>query len=373
MTFNKKVIVSVGALLTASAIFLGIHEEHYGESTANEPVEVKVSELEIKEFLEGAVVEQALTQVEKADVEDSYPSTRILLLSEILTERESSVEGSNSEKRQSQKIAYSKEKVVIKEERRQAEQDKHIERTSQTVKEDQERAEQQKRAEQQNAEEAKRQAAEQARRNEQAVQEAARQEAERQEAIRQEAARQEAERLEAERQAEIRQAEEALRLEAERQAAEAQRQAEEQARVAEEEARAAEEARKFSEPNMLIFGGTAIPLIDCQGAGAAPYGDLAGIWTGSGSTIDGAPSHFIGHNPGVFTGLLSLGIGSEIRVNDRDGNSRSYIVRTMMEVDDFTCDANGYDHWDELFSRGGENISLQTCLGDNWNLILIAE
>lgn len=123
----------------------------------------------------------------------------------------------------------------------------------------------------------------------------------------------------------------------------------------------------------LQFAGVSIPFVQSQGVGAAPATG-AGAWLGTGNTIDGAPTHFIGHNPGDFSAVMSLGVGAVITVTDGNGNARSY---TVYEVIDVTDDGyNNNDLTDDVYPRmldaGGERISLQTCITDTVNRCVLA-
>ena len=89
---------------------------------------------------------------------------------------------------------------------------------------------------------------------------------------------------------------------------------------------------------------------------------------------DGLTTHFIGHNPGIFSVLFGLSIGSEVGVTD--GNAR---LTTYHVVDIWVVDNSGYDvqtvedTWDRITSPyQGEAIVLQTCIDDYTNLILFA-
>ena len=95
---------------------------------------------------------------------------------------------------------------------------------------------------------------------------------------------------------------------------------------------------------------------------------------GSGSVSDGAPTHFIGHNPGDFAGVMSLDVGATITVVDASGASRTYTVYEVLDVTD-----EGYNNrnlQDDVLPRmlydGGERISLQTCISDTVNRCVLA-
>lgn len=140
---------------------------------------------------------------------------------------------------------------------------------------------------------------------------------------------------------------------------------------------AVEPQKNIQEPviatSSLQFVGVSVPFIQAQGVSAAPESG-AGAWIGNGSTTDGAPTHFIGHNPGDFSAVMSLGVGAVITVTDGNGNARSY---TVYEVIDVTDDGyNNNDLTDDVYPRmldaGGERISLQTCITDTVNQCVLA-
>lgn len=136
----------------------------------------------------------------------------------------------------------------------------------------------------------------------------------------------------------------------------------------------AEEPTPAAEAAVLHFAGSTVPFIQYGGASAAPSSG-AGAWMGNGSVTDGAPTHFIGHNPGDFSGVMSLGVGSSITVVDGGGNSRTYTVYEVIDVTDDGYNAN--DLSDDVFPRmlyaGGERISLQTCINDSVNRCVLAQ
>ena len=89
---------------------------------------------------------------------------------------------------------------------------------------------------------------------------------------------------------------------------------------------------------------------------------------------DGLSTHFIGHNPGIFSELFGLSIGSEVGVTDSQGNLTTYVVSLIWVVDNSGYDVNtGEDTWDLITGAGnGEAVSLQTCIDDYTNLIVFA-
>lgn len=128
-----------------------------------------------------------------------------------------------------------------------------------------------------------------------------------------------------------------------------------------------------TETSVLRFAGSTVPFIQYGGASAAPSSG-AGAWMGNGDVSDGAPTHFIGHNPGDFAGVMGLSVGSAITVVDGSGNERTYTVYEVIDVTDDGYNAN--DPSDDVFPRmlyaGGERISLQTCINDSVNRCVLA-
>lgn len=128
-----------------------------------------------------------------------------------------------------------------------------------------------------------------------------------------------------------------------------------------------------TETSVLRFAGSTVPFIQYGGASAAPSSG-AGAWMGNGNVSDGAPTHFIGHNPGDFAGVMGLSVGSAITVVDGSGNERTYTVYEVIDVTDDGYNTN--DPSDDVFPRmlyaGGERISLQTCINDSVNRCVLA-
>lgn len=100
--------------------------------------------------------------------------------------------------------------------------------------------------------------------------------------------------------------------------------------------------------------------------------------TWGGTTVfsgdDGMNTHFIGHNPGVFSIIFNLSIGNEITVTDANGVSQTYIVNLMTQVTDDGRDIRtGTALYEDITGTGGgERITLQTCINDSVNLIIFA-
>lgn len=131
--------------------------------------------------------------------------------------------------------------------------------------------------------------------------------------------------------------------------------------------------------DQLMINGQAISYSNAgQGSGQAIIDanpNQVATWGGAvvQSGNDGANTHFIGHNPGIFNVLFSLGTGATIEVSDSAKNVTTYTVSQIVTVDDSGFAADGTDYWDQITgSGGGERITLQTCINDDYNLIVFA-
>lgn len=133
-------------------------------------------------------------------------------------------------------------------------------------------------------------------------------------------------------------------------------------------------------PYTMYVGGIAISYQNAgQGSGQSVIDSNSNViatWGGAviQSGNDGANTHFIGHNPGIFSILFSLGGGSEIIVTDGTGTPTSYYVNQIVQVDDYATRVdNGQSFVEEIVGTGGgERITLQTCINDDINLIVMA-
>lgn len=116
--------------------------------------------------------------------------------------------------------------------------------------------------------------------------------------------------------------------------------------------------------------GSGQSIIDSNPTGVASTWGGAAVQSGD----DGQNTHFIGHNPGVFSTVFSLGVGSQIVVTDANGTPTTYTVSTMLELDDYGEEVGtGRNYWDLIVGTGGgERISLQSCVNDDVNLFAIA-
>lgn len=124
--------------------------------------------------------------------------------------------------------------------------------------------------------------------------------------------------------------------------------------------------------NRIAFLSTSVSIVDCQNAAEAPSGQVAGFWQGDGSTTDGQPTHIIGHSPGVFDQELQLNVGDTITIWDRNGQRRDYTVYETLDVNDDAYDRQGNVQWDSILHQPGESISLQACIDDYWNRMVLA-
>lgn len=103
---------------------------------------------------------------------------------------------------------------------------------------------------------------------------------------------------------------------------------------------------------------------------------IVSTWGGASvqSGSDNQNTHFIGHNPGIFSVLFSLHIGDVITVTDGNGQPTDYKIYSIVQVDDSGYDIHdGHDYWDQITGTGGgERITLQTCIDDSTNLVVFA-
>ncbi|MDR0922641.1 MAG: sortase [Lactobacillales bacterium] len=136
------------------------------------------------------------------------------------------------------------------------------------------------------------------------------------------------------------------------------------------------------QPDTMYIAGTAIAYANGgQGSGQAiidsnPNGIIS-TWGGAPtqSGTDGMNTHFIGHNVGAFTCLLSVGNGSQIVVTDGNDTPTTYIVNSEATVDTNGIDlSTGQNLWSQITgTAGGERITLQTCLNSTQRLIVFAQ
>ncbi len=133
------------------------------------------------------------------------------------------------------------------------------------------------------------------------------------------------------------------------------------------------------QPNQLKINGQLISYSNAGQASGQAIIDAnhnqVATWGGAAvqSGTDGANTHFIGQNPGIFNILFSIGGGDRIDVFDGANQVTSYTVTQIVTVDDSGMAADGTDYWNQITGTGGgERITLQTCINDDYNLILFA-
>ncbi len=106
-------------------------------------------------------------------------------------------------------------------------------------------------------------------------------------------------------------------------------------------------------------------------------GNMVSTWGGQAvqNGNDGLSTHFIGHNPGIFSVLFNLSVGSQVEITDANGNGTMYAVSRIFQADDYGTDiATGEDNWDLITgSNNGEMVVFQTCITDSTNLIVVAQ
>lgn len=105
--------------------------------------------------------------------------------------------------------------------------------------------------------------------------------------------------------------------------------------------------------------------------------NTASTWGGKAiqSGTDNSNTHFIGHNPGAFSSLLSLKNGALIVITDSKGATKTYVVNAVYKVDDYAKGVtNGINYWRRITgTSGGERVTFQTCLTSKINLIVEAK
>ena len=168
-------------------------------------------------------------------------------------------------------------------------------------------------------------------------------------------------------------------------AAEALRRQIQQQQAAEAARRAQEEARyqwSLTHPsngqykNMIAIAGELIPYV--ISTEACPD-ETAGAWRWAGDMTstrplvdDGKGTYFVGHNPGVFHGLIDANVskGTIISVWDEKGHGKAYTVDNI-----FIIEAGALfdrDLQKRTILSGGESITLQTCIegGDRYKVFV---
>lgn len=132
-------------------------------------------------------------------------------------------------------------------------------------------------------------------------------------------------------------------------------------------------ARNVQRKDTITIKGHVIPWKLDHSAKAAPA-DEVGAWFGSGSTTDGKTTHFIGHNPGIFSPVMHLRKGNAITVIDKNNHKRVYHVTKVIDMYDWGLDVHTKKNEDyEILEAPGERITLQTCITESINRIVFAK
>lgn len=125
------------------------------------------------------------------------------------------------------------------------------------------------------------------------------------------------------------------------------------------------EKRRSSSPrkrkSTIAFGGEHIEyeLGSPADKEAPPF--TAAAWVSDGDVTDGQNTYFIGHNPGVFNGVMDLELGDKIAVWDNKGRKRTYYVFDVLTLPN----KSNYFRYEGRIAPAGESITLQTCCADN--------
>jgi len=143
----------------------------------------------------------------------------------------------------------------------------------------------------------------------------------------------------------------------------------------------AQESQELITRQVIHFAGVSIPYTE----GGTLYGQsiiddyrysMASSYGGAAhqSASDGQGTHFIGHNPGVFTNLLSVKMGEIIAITDASGTTTNYQVNDIRLVNEDGFDVNsGEDLYYRILEAGdSERVTFQTCV-DDLRLIVFAD
>ncbi|TFJ43096.1 hypothetical protein CKN80_11065 [Carnobacterium divergens] len=123
------------------------------------------------------------------------------------------------------------------------------------------------------------------------------------------------------------------------------------------------------QPKTVNLMGESIHYENAGQSGGQNYIDTnpanASTWGGAAvqSGTDGLNTHIIGHNPGAFSGIWNLGVGSIIIVTDAANHPTAYHIQRIYQVTQNAVGiVDGVNYWDRMIGTGGgERITLQTC------------
>ncbi len=129
-------------------------------------------------------------------------------------------------------------------------------------------------------------------------------------------------------------------------------------------------------PMTLYFNGKSVTYANGgKGSGQSIIDSSrkASTWGGVAvfSGTDGMNTHFIGHNPGNFTGIQNA---KSFIITDKNGTPYTYHVTKVYKVNDSAVGINdGVNHWSRITGTGGgERVTFQTCYNDDINWIVEA-
>lgn len=113
--------------------------------------------------------------------------------------------------------------------------------------------------------------------------------------------------------------------------------------------------------SMIRFNGKYVSYVQGSPADETAPATTAAAWVSDGNVADNENTYFIGHNPGVFSGVMDLELGDKITVWDGKGRSRTYYVFDVLTLPN----QSNYFRYEGRIAPTGESITLQTCCADN--------
>ncbi len=113
--------------------------------------------------------------------------------------------------------------------------------------------------------------------------------------------------------------------------------------------------------NTIRFNGEYVSYVQGSPADETAPEATAAAWVSNGDVTDNENTYFIGHNPGVFSGVMTLDVGDKVTVWDGKGRSRTYYVFDVLTLPN----QSNYFRYEGRIAPTGESITLQTCCADN--------
>ncbi len=113
--------------------------------------------------------------------------------------------------------------------------------------------------------------------------------------------------------------------------------------------------------NTIRFNGEYVSYVQGSPADETAPEATAAAWVSNGDVTDNENTYFIGHNPGVFSGVMNLDVGDKVTVWDGKGRSRTYYVFDVLTLPN----QSNYFRYEGRIAPTGESITLQTCCADN--------